>query len=366
VGRDPISKRKIYLERTFRGSKRDAERELARLVAENDGSMPRRGRESTVTELLKLWADFTAPNVSPRTAMVERGYIRSVIVPAIGHLNVSKVTPIELDRFYKHLVAVGGSKGPYSPASVIRVHGILRRAFAQAVRWGWVRHNPVIDASPPRSVPTLLGQLSPSDVANILDEAGRRDPQLAAFIHLAASTGARRGELLALRWIDLDLEKRTATPKRGIVLADGALIEQGTKTHQSRTISLDPETVRLLTEHRARKLALAHNLGADFADDCFVFSDAADCQVPLRPDSISRTFRAVCERAGVRGVRLHDLRHYVATRLLTAGIDPRTVAGRLGHRNASTTLDVYAQFVPEADEWAADVLATILEKANSV
>lgn len=186
-----------------------------------------------------------------------------------------------------------------------------------------------------------------------------------AFIHLAVSTGARRGELLALRWRDLDLNEGVVTIERGIVLAEGELVEQGTKTHQGRTIRLDPAVIRVLGDHRSRRTRLLNQIGADSIDGCFVFSDAADGRVPMRPDSTSRAFKNLCEKAGIVGVRLHDLRHYVATRLLVAGIDPRTVAGRLGHRNASTTLDVYAHFVPEADRWAADALATILDKASA-
>jgi len=106
--------------------------------------------------------------------------------------------------------------------------------------------------------------------------------------------------------------------------------------------------------------------GTSISAASFVFSETIDGSAPSRPDSATRSFRSLCKRASVEGVRLHDLRHYVATRLLTAGIDVRTVAGRLGHRNPSTTLNVYSHFVPESDQDAADTLGKIFGEAERV
>jgi integrase len=200
-------------------------------------------------------------------------------------------------------------------------------------------------------------------VARLFTLAGETNPRLAMLVVLAASTGARRGELLALRWSDVDLEHNVISIERGLILAGRDLIEQGTKTHQSRRLALDDFTVQLVKAHRGRMAELAREFGAVIGASAFVFSDSADCTEPLRPDSASRAFRTLCERAGVEGVRFHDLRHYVATRLLSAGIDIRTVAGRLGHRNASTTLNVYSHFLPEADRDAADTLGRLLGDA---
>jgi integrase len=180
---------------------------------------------------------------------------------------------------------------------------------------------------------------------------------------LAASSGARRGELIALRWKDIDLLRGTLSIERGVVIVDGQLIEQGTKTHQSRRITLDATTREVLGRHRSRMEEAAELAGTAITSDSFVFSESLDGSAPWRPDSTSRAFRSLCHRTGVSEVRLHDLRHYVATRLLTAGVDVRTVAGRLGHRNPSTTLNVYAHFVPETDQEAADALGQIFGDA---
>ena len=144
---------------------------------------------------------------------------------------------------------------------------------------------------------------------------------------------------------------------------DGHLLEQGTKTHQSRRISLDDGTVAALKAHQERMRQRAKAARATITQEGFVFSHAVDASAPWHPDSTSRAFRQICQQAGVTGIRLHDLRHYVATHLLAAGIDVRTVAGRLGHRNPSTTLNVYSHFVSETDEDAADALGRIFEDA---
>lgn len=168
---------------------------------------------------------------------------------------------------------------------------------------------------------------------------------------------------MALRWRHLDLERRTVTIERGLVLAGDALVEQGTKTDQARRVSLDEGTVAALVEHRDRLEKIAAACGVALAEDPFVFTEAVDASMPWRPDSTTRAFRTLCARAGVEGVRFHDLRHYVATRLLAAGVDVRTVAGRLGHWNPATMLNVYAHFVPEADQQAAEVLGRMFGEA---
>lgn len=363
AGRDPITSRKRYVERTFHGNKRAAAKALAALVTETDKRSPRSTKEGTVGALLNEWLAHATPSFSPKTVVTTRMYLDAPIIPAIGSLPASKLTAADLDRFYRHLLTVGGARGPYAPATIRRVHGIIRRALTQGVRWGWIDHNPAIDASPPR-VPTRdMKPPSPAEVVKLFRLAEESDQELATFIMLSASSGARRGEMVALRWKDLDLNGGTLSIERGIVLVGVALIEQGTKTHQSRRITLDETTIANLRQHRSRVDEKAKLAGCAIASESFVFSHVTDGSVPLRPDSTTRAFRSLCRRAGVKGVRLHDLRHYVATRLLTAGVDVRTVAGRLGHRNPSTTLNVYSHFVPESDQEAATALGQIFDDA---
>lgn len=129
-------------------------------------------------------------------------------------------------------------------------------------------------------------------------------------------------------------------------------------------MSLDDRTTALLTAHAERMHDRARACRLKLAGDAFVFSNAADGSEPWFPDSVSRSFRRLCEREGLHGVRLHDLRHFVATQLLSAGVDVRTVAGRPGHRNAATTLNVYAHFLEQSDRAAADIIGDVISDAT--
>lgn len=363
AGRDPETGRKRSVEQTFHGSKRQAEKALASLVSNAASESARSNRHVTVESLLHQWLEHASLSFSPRTTDVTRCYIDTAIVPAVGLVPVGKLTAVDLDRFYRRLLTVGGPRGKYSPATVRRVHGILRRALGQGVLWGWLTHNPAIRASPPRVPVHELKPPTPGDVVRLFQLARDTNWTLAMFIVLAASTGARRGEIAALRWRNIDLDKRALTIERGLVIADNKVIEQGTKTHQCRNVSLDDGTISFLRVHLARVAVAAAACDTELATDGFVLSGSVDASEPLRPDSLSRAFRVLCARAGVKGIRLHDLRHYVATQLLGAGVDVRTVAGRLGHRNAATTLNVYSHFLPEADRRAADTMGSLFDEA---
>ncbi len=330
VGRDPRSGRKRYTERTFHGGQRQAGRALAALALEAERLTPRSAKEGTMEALLHAWLAHATPSFSPRTVETTLGYLSKPIVPALGALQASRVTTADLDSFYRSLLEVGGQHGPYAPATIRRIHGIVRRALTQGVKWGWLGANPAVDASPPRVRTRDLAPPTPNELVRLLHLAEATAPDLAAFISLAASTGARRGELVAMRRSDVDLTSATVTVERGIVIANRGLIEQGTKTHQARRIALDDSTVDVLRSHFDRQDARALVCHTTVSRSAFVFSHDVECGVPWRPDSTSRAFRILCRDAGVTGVRLHELRHYVATRLLAAGIDVRTVAGRLG------------------------------------
>jgi integrase len=143
-----------------------------------------------------------------------------------------------------------------------------------------------------------LNPPDPTQVVELFRLGEESDPELANFIVLAASSGARRGELLALRWDDVDFDRRTLSIERGIVLVDGDLIEQSTKTHQSRWISLDAGTVTALKEHQGRAMDKAHASSCVLNPQGFVFSHSVDGSLPWHPDSTSRAFRRVCQQAG--------------------------------------------------------------------
>lgn len=145
----------------MRGSKREAERALARLVLEADLTAAQPIRERTVAVLLRAWLEHATPSFAPKTAQMTKLCVEQVIVPALGSIPVEKLTPLDLDRFYRHLLTEGTTKGSCRPSTVRRMHGIVRCGLSQGVRWGWLGHNPALDASPPRCRSGRRGHRSP-------------------------------------------------------------------------------------------------------------------------------------------------------------------------------------------------------------
>jgi integrase len=363
LGRDVITGRRQYATQTVRGGKREAQRTLAAMVTEADRGVLTH-TSATVGDLLEQWFHHAEADFSPKTVREVRGFIDRNLIPALGAVPLKKLKAGDIDRYYRMLRASGAKTGePLAPATIRRIHGIVRRALEQGVRWGWIADNPAARASPPRVPVSEIRPPAPADVVRLFAEAGRTAPDLATFVIVSAATGARRSETIALRWADVDLRRGVITIARGIVVGPEGLVEKDTKTHSTRRVSVDATTTAALVDHRTAMEQRAAMGGEPLASTAFVFSHDLFCEEPWRPDSVSRAFRQLCERTGLQGVRLHDLRHYVATRLLASGVDVRTVAGRLGHRNAATTLNVYSHFVAEADQDAADLLGRIFDNA---
>jgi integrase len=362
AGVDPVTKRQKYVTRTFRGGAREAEEALARLVREVSGG-GHAAQDTTVGDLVRQWLSLAKPDLSPTTS---RGYdwiIKTYIFPTLENVPLAKLKSAQLDRFYAKLRESGGQDGkPLSAATVRQAHAILRRALQQGVRWGWIATNPAALASAPRVRTQHLDPPDPKDVIRLIEAATKDDPDFGCYLLVAATTGARRGELCGLQWQDIDLVGQTVTISRSVVeAARSETVTKDTKTHSSRRIALDPTTVNVLTEHQDRCERRASACDADVYASAYVFSPDPDCRRPRAPNDVTKDFIRLRDRIGLAGVRLHDLRHFAATRLLAAGVPVRTVSGRLGHANAATTLGVYAHFVEESDRDAAKKLGALLK-----
>lgn len=360
AGKDVETGKKRYVTRTVRGTKRDAEVALGRLVGEiEDGQHA--VRAGTVGELCERWYQHAAPDLSPAVAVEYRRLLDKRILPRWGDTPLRRLRTADVDLWYAELRRCGGPGGTaLAPNTVVRSHAVLRRAVAQGVKWGWIASNPVANASPPRPRKQQLELPDPDDVARLIEEAAKVNLSLPTYFRLAAATGARRGELCALRWKHIDLDKRRVTIARSMAEVGSELIEKDTKTHQVRKVTVDDETVAVLAAHREACVELAAKCGATVTANSFLFSHEVDFTKPWRPNYATLAFGRLRDELGLDGVKLHHLRHFSATQLLSAGIDIRTVSGRLGHANASTTLDFYAQFLQAADERAADALGALL------
>jgi integrase len=271
---------------------------------------------------------------------------------------LNRLTSKHLDALYGAMKVAG-----QSPKTIRNHHAIVSSALHQAVRWGWVRENVAEMAKPPRVTQRRVTAPSVDVVRSVIVAAEERDPRLAPLLMLAALTGMRRGELCALRWSDVHLETGQLDVSRSVVVVPGGLAEKSTKTDRGRIVALDEVGVALLTQHRANVDDWACQADGIVPDDAFVFSPELDGSTPFRPDNITSFFIGVRDDLGLEGVRLHDLRHFTATQLIGAGVDVRTVAGRLGHSDASLTLRVYSHVIEERDRAAAAIIGRVLEPA---
>jgi integrase len=247
-----------------------------------------------------------------------------------------------------------------SASAVREVHSVLSGAFKQAVVWGWTAHNPAKLATPPAAG---RAEVSPPDleaVARLLTAATEQDPELGLFLRLAVVLGARRSELIALKWRDVDLGHGEVLIASGVVRVAGRpLIDKDTKTHAKRRVAVGASTVELLRAQRARQAEAALAAGTPLAPDAYLFSRSADGRSAISPDGISHRFQELAADLGVRA-RLHDLRHFMVTQLVAGGVDWRTVSGRAGHADGHMTLATYAHFQAAQDRQAAKLMEALL------
>lgn len=306
----------------------------------------------TVAELLVTWADRA--NHSPTyTADVQR-IIGRLPAPFTAR-PVTDVTPLIIDHLYRQMTRDG-----WTAHRVRRAHQVLSAAWSLANRWEITDRQPFRSTPPP--TPPRRADTTPTaeQVTALLDQIGG---PLWLFVTLAAITGARRGELVALQWADIGDDTIrvgrtvTYTPASGLVVGGGKI---GTKGH--RVVAVDAELVAQLRTHRARQATMALAAGIT---PLWVFSHDAG-RTPWRPDYATAEYAKLRLAAGVPAtVRLHDLRHFVATQLLAAGVPLRTVSGRLGHTQTATTADRYGHVLPAADREAATVIGRVLGRGTA-
>jgi integrase len=360
AGRDPGTGRRRRVSRYVAGTRRDAERALARLYLEVvDG--PFLQSSATLRDLVETWLPIVAVRLSPKTIYDYERILERILLPALGDVRLDELHAAQLDRLYARLLQAGPKGQPLSPNSVRKVHAVLRAALQQALKWGWVNRNVAHMATPPPQRRPNITSPAVADVRQLVSRAAglHGGPDFAELLWLAAVTGARRGELCGLQWDDVDPQRGVLLIRRAVCEVDSELVVRLPKTHQGRRLALDDGTFEMLRLRRLRLAAQA--LAAGAALEPWVFPSTYGVPGPRAPESVSRQFRHLCREVGVQ-VRFHDLRHFAATEALDAGIPLPTVSKRLGHRDTSTTANIYAHATTRADREAAEVLGSLMRR----
>ena len=262
---------------------------------------------------------------------------------------------------------------PAAPATIRRVHTTLRSALGWAVKRRWLQANPAERADPPAPRRSKARPPGREDVAPLLEAAQRDDSDLAlewlCWLRLDVVTGARRGEVCAVRWRDIDFDGAAVTMEHSIAPDTDEhgrrrYLRKETKADTVKRPELDPATLALLASWRQRQAERADQLGLEVARDAYVFSPDVQGRRPWPPDTMTQRFRRLCARVGLERVTVKDLRHWAASNMLLGGIDLVRAAARTGH-DSKTLLAFYAHYLGGGRE-AADLLAGLVDRPAGV
>ena len=343
--------------------RQDAEAIVARLVIDKEARRQRSTSRLTVGAFLfETWMPRRRRELRPATAKRYEWMVRNYITPVVGDLQLTSLRAEHLDRLYADLVDRGAANGgPLATKTVYDVHVVIRSALRHATSCRLVDHNVALDAHPPR--PTMRSRPSPEiwtseQLAQFLGATTHL--RLHPALHLAATTGMRRGELAGLRWADWQPAAHRLSIARSRQSIGGRAVEIPTKTATSRRcIDLDPGTEHILDVWRQRQRC--DGLPADTGDPIFT-NTVGD---PIHPESITQLFDRQAARLGLPRIRFHDLRHTHASLLVAAGTPIKVVSERLGHAHPGFTMATYQHLLPGMGQAAARDFAALLARAGT-
>jgi integrase len=317
------------------------------------------------TFLLDHWLPAIKAGLRESTFQGYRSAIRNYVLPRLGETRLQALTPDQLNAFYGELLGKGrrDGKAGLSPKTVHNVHVMLHKALHDAVRWSYLPRNVAEYSDPPKQTSSgkAMRTWTPAELRGFLEFVSD-DPYNAAWV-LAANTGMRRGEVLGLRWQDIDFDRRRLAIRQTIISIDYRVKISEPKTARGRrSVALDSGTIAALRAHRATQNQLKLMLGEAWQDNDLVF--CRDDGTPVHPDRFTQMFDKHVRDCGLPRIRLHDLRHTHATLALAAGIHPKVVSERLGHSTVAFTMDVYSHAIPSMEAEAAETIANLVRGSS--
>ena len=357
AGHDPVTGKRIT-KNVLGKTQAEVREKLRRTIEETRGLDVARAGEYTTGQWLEVWFnDYAMLKVRPSSHQTYRGYLDHHIKPYIGNIPLTKLSSLDLQRLYKKLLSDGrvdrieSKKQPkgLSAKTVRNIHQIISSALKLAVEQKLIARNPAEGCALPKVERKEMQTLPVEQLTSFLREAKESGVYEMYYIDLA--TGLRRGELLGLKWSDIDLEKGDLRVQRQIGRIDGKIIEMPLKTKNAyRTLPLSTEAIDVLMQQRIKT-----------GNSEWVFPSPTGG--PMSPDSVLHMLHRVLKRAGLPKVRFHDLRHTFATLALQNGVDIKTVSSMLGHFSAGFTLDTYAHVTTSAKRDAAKTMGSLLSGA---
>jgi len=348
LGKDPKTKKRKRLKRSFKGTKTAAKKELRKLLDEVEKGFHFEPADYTLSEYLEKW--LAAHSVEESTRENYQIVIDKHIVPELGSIPLTKAMPMHFQEYFEKKKKILSGK-------YVRYHYmILYSAFEQAVEWKILAESPMKGVKAPIAQKKEQNVLEPEDVNAYLSKI--EDDIYYPLIYTALWTGMRRGELLGLRWRDVDLQAKTIHVTQALRWVDGKCTFGDVKTEKSRrAISISDSVVNILYQVKEKQDKVRET--KEYQDHDLVFCN--DDGTPRCPSTVTHRFKDITSAAGYPDIRLHDTRHTHATLLLKQGVHPKVVQERLGHANIATTLEIYSHVLPDMQEEAVLKLENILQ-----
>lgn len=336
---------------SFSGTKRKAEEECARLIAEMRGGTYVEPSRTTVAQYLETWLDHVKTQVTPRTHERYCELVRKNIAPLIGALHLSKLRPVQISDAYAKALASGrrDGKGGLAPSTVVYMHRLIKHALAQAVKWGLISRNPADAVTPPKVERGTLTTYDMPQTAELLEVV--RGTRLHVPIMLAVMCGLRRGEIVALRWRNVDLDGMGLAIVESAEQTKDGVRYKPPKSGKGRRVALSATVAEELRRHKLRQAEELLKLGIRQDESAFVY--AQEDGSPIQPRSLTHAWMKAIGDSELPRIRFHDLRHAHATHLLASGVHPKVASERLGHSRVGVTLDLYSHVLPGMQEDAA-------------
>lgn len=360
-GPDPVTGKRRQEYRSGYRTKKEAERALNELIGKVEtGSLVERSRQ-TVAEYLGEWLEAIEATIRPATLHSYRRNVTVHVIPRIGGIRLQALDGGHLNDLYRQLLAPKADDGAgLAPRTVRYVHTILHRAMKDAVRWSRLLRNPTEAADPPKATTgRQIEAWEASTLAAFLDHSREAGDRYQSLWTVLATTGARRGEILGLRWQDVDLDARTASIVQTVIVVNHKVQIGSPKTAKGRrSIVLDEITVAELRRWRRVQAKERLLLGAGYRDHDLIF--AKPTGEPLHPERVSREFARRVERWDLPALTLHGLRHTWATLALKAGVHPKVVQEQLGHATIAITLETYSHVTKSLHREAAEQVASAI------
>lgn len=354
MGRDPLTGKRRQVWRSVKGTKKDAEALLLQLQNQKANGVDVLPGRVTVAEYLAKWLEtYARPNTAPKTFRRYEQLIRVHIVPVVGGIPLGKLRPLHIQQVYQNVQDKGRSA-----RTALHCHRVLRHALQQAVKWQLLTTNPADAAEAPRPTRYEMRALDASEVRRLLTEADQTP--FGTLVHLAVATGLRQGEILGLRWQDVDLDNGIVRVRQTCqwLSKEGFIFRQPKTYRSSRPVALSPDAVERLKQHRVLQVEERLAAGSAYQTNDLVFSNGLG--EPIHPSNLRKAWLEIVEQAQLGHLRFHDLRHTHASLLLEQGVHPKIVSERLGHSTVGITLDVYSHVTPSLQAEAASQFDDLL------